>query len=110
MLSAGNYKKAVEHFEKSAEKGYPPSHLVLGFLYQFPDLIGKNEPQKSQAYYQKAIAQISWFQQEAANGLADAQNALGFCYFHGKGVKQNVQEAVKYYQSGSGTRRNFGAE
>jgi TPR repeat protein len=98
FLSSGKYQKAVEHFEKSAEKGYPPACLVLGFLYQHSDLIGKNEPQKSTAYYQKVISQIAWFQKEAQSGLADAQNGLGFCYFHGIGVKKDSKEAVKYYQ------------
>ena len=100
LLSSGNYQKAVGHFEKSAEKKYPPAYLVLGFLYQaqFSDLIGKNESEKSVKYYQKAVSKLEWFQQAADSGLADAQTGLGFCYFHGIGVKQDKQTAVKYYQ------------
>ena len=99
-LSSGNYQKAVEYFEQSAEKKYPPADLVLGFLYQaqFTDLIGKDEPQKSVEYYRKATSHLEWFQQEANAGLADAQTALGFCYLHGIGVTQDKKEAVKYYQ------------
>jgi TPR repeat protein len=31
-------------------------------------------------------------------GDPDAQNDLGFCYYHGEGVKRNLYTAAKYYR------------
>ena len=30
--------------------------------------------------------------------MVDAQYILGFCYYNGKGVEQNYEEAVKWYR------------
>lgn len=38
------------------------------------------------------------FQQGAENGYADAQNALGDCYYEGEGVTKDLQKAVYWYQ------------
>jgi len=34
----------------------------------------------------------------AAQGIANAQNSLGFIYHMGKGITQDYQEAVKWYR------------
>ena len=42
---------------------------------------------------------IQWYRLGAEKGFAEAQYALGNCYFKGDGVNQNYAEAVKWYQS-----------
>lgn len=41
---------------------------------------------------------FQWYQKAAEQGHDLAENALGNCYYNGKGVTQNYTEAVKWYQ------------
>ena len=45
--------------------------------------------------YQEAF---EWFRKAAEQGVAAAQNNLGFMYENGEGVSQDYQEALKWYQ------------
>eukprot|EP00982_Pelagococcus_subviridis_P008923 30889-Pelagococcus_subviridis.AAC.4 len=41
---------------------------------------------------------VKWYRQAAEKGHAGAQNRLGRCYYHGRGVEKNHVEAVKLYR------------
>lgn len=49
--------------------------------------------------YTKAV---EYYQMAAEQGLAQAQNYFGYCYYNGKGVEQNYTEAVKWYRKAAG--------
>ena len=40
---------------------------------------------------------MKWYKLSAEQGNPDAQYSLGYCYESGKGVKQNIKEAKKWY-------------
>jgi hypothetical protein len=40
---------------------------------------------------------VRYYGLAAAQGNADAQNNLGYCYQHGEGVAHDMVEAVRYY-------------
>lgn len=39
-----------------------------------------------------------WYEKSAQHGFASAQNALGNCYYYGRGKPENKATAVKWYQ------------
>ena len=41
---------------------------------------------------------VKWYRKAAEQGFKFAQNALGDCYYKGKGVTQDYAEAVKWYR------------
>ena len=41
---------------------------------------------------------VKWYRQAAEKGHAGAQNRLGRCYYHGRGVEKNHVEAVKLFR------------
>ncbi|MCH5177072.1 MAG: SEL1-like repeat protein, partial [Prevotellaceae bacterium] len=41
---------------------------------------------------------VQWFQKAAEQGHAEAQYALGLCYYRGEGVQKNYAEAVQWFQ------------
>ena len=67
---------------------------------QFADLcpwakLDHSDWKKLLAFHPQFIVQL---QQSAENGRAGAQTALGVCYYDGRGVEQNYEEAVKWYR------------
>ena len=46
---------------------------------------------------------MSWFEKAAEQDFAPAQFFLGICYFYGKGVAENPEEAVKWFTAGAET-------
>ena len=51
-------------------------------------------------YYvsQEYTEAVKWYKLSAEQGYAQAQNYIGYCYQHGKGVKKDYEEAVKWYR------------
>jgi TPR repeat protein len=43
------------------------------------------------------VEAVRYYGLAAAQGNADAQNNLGYCYQHGEGVAHDMVEAVRYY-------------
>ncbi len=41
---------------------------------------------------------LRWYRMAAEQGLAAAQNKLGFIYAEGKGIRRDYIEAVKWYR------------
>ena len=82
---------SVTWFIKSAEQGHPRAQYYLGRSYFEVNGNPIGVPKDTR----KAV---SWWQQAAAQGDADAQEALGFCYAKGFGglVKDEI-EGYAYY-------------
>jgi TPR repeat protein len=51
---------------------------------------------------------LKWFRKAAAQGDADAQNALGQMYQDGEGVQKNCIEAAKWYRMAAEHVPDFG--
>ena len=44
------------------------------------------------------VAAVAWYRKAAEQIYAGAQNAVGYCYFNGKGVSKDEAEAVRWYR------------
>lgn len=81
-------KKASVHlFLKSAEQGYAPAQLFLGYFYVSGEIVEKNE---GKAVY--------WYTRAAMQGSAEAQFKLGVLYQSGNGIDVDVSKAVYLYE------------
>jgi TPR repeat protein len=69
----------------SAEKGFVPSMVNLGFVYRSGKYGNTNEA-------------FHWFSLAADRGNADAEAQVGNCYFTGRGVGQDYRMAAKWYR------------
>jgi len=126
--SKTNYLDALRCFEQCSKDNYPPSFLMLGFIYSFSGLIGPKDETKKEYWYSLAKKYSDYFIgdqkdlylvfcngfyfQEVLNNHKEAckyyeisgnqgnllaQNNLGNCYYHGKGVTKDFNQAVKYF-------------
>lgn len=79
-------KSALQWLRRSAEQGYPEAQLLLGamFMRGRPDL-----PRDTKAG-------ITWLRRAARQENAEAQYALGLAYAEGRGVAQDMHEAVAW--------------
>ena len=75
---AGDYTKAVEYFQKSAEQGNAVAQCNLAQCYENGSGVTKN--------YAEAV---KWYRKSAEQGYAAAQFNLGVCYDKGNGVPQS---------------------
>lgn len=97
LFRKSQYEQSLPYFEKASQQGYPAADLRLLQLYA-GGLDVLEDPQKTQAYKQKVIANIDWFQARARENQAGAQVNLAICYENGWGVPKDLFEGVKYYQ------------
>lgn len=83
----GEYKKAFENFQKSANQGYDRAEFILGYMYSEGEGIEKD--------YQKSI---EWYEKSANQNNSNAQSNLATMYRNGKGVEKNIQKAIQWYE------------
>ena len=90
-LAAGKYYayQAPDVPEIKAPKGYKPFYISVFARHGSRYLTDQEKYDDAYSGLLKAAEQ----------GYAAAQNNLGFCYDHGRGVEQNYTEAVKWYSS-----------
>ncbi|MDR1826947.1 MAG: SEL1-like repeat protein [Methylobacteriaceae bacterium] len=81
-----NYVEAANWFRKSAEQGYAPAQVSLGYVFLNGEGVKKD-----------ATEAVKWFRRAAEQGSADAEMWMGSAYHHGEGVPQDDVEAVKWY-------------
>ena len=121
-----NDKEAVEWYKKAAKQGYAEAQKALGNCYYYgiggvaQDYVKANKwfrkaykqgvydiqrhlqachDRMQEAYHEKAEKKrYPKVLKAAKKGDADAQYGLGNCYFYGKGVAKNCEEAVKWYK------------
>ncbi|SCZ96774.1 BZ3500_MvSof-1268-A1-R1_Chr4-1g06707 [Microbotryum saponariae] len=117
--------QARELFTQAGQLGYPPSQFKLGSCYEYGSLTCPVDPRRSIAWYTRAaergdaeseLALSGWYltgsegvlkqsdseaylwARRAANkGLPKAEYAVGFYSEVGIGVKQDLEEAKRWY-------------
>jgi tetratricopeptide (TPR) repeat protein len=60
---------------------------------------GKRYYRGSEGRVKDYEAAVRWFRAAADKGMAEAQNALGVCYFEGQGVEIDYDEAVRLFKA-----------
>ena len=111
--------EAVSWYKKAAQKGDLQAEILLMGYYMEKDDIenmlihckiaaegGEATAQCLLGEYYENIEQydlaINWYKKVVEQGDAQAQYQLGMCYFVGKGVEENDDEAVKlFFESAS---------
>lgn len=120
-----NDDKAVYWYEKSAEKGYTLAFDQLGWIYDtrindkqkakeyFQKAAMQNDDwaqYRLGLLYQNGVFKeaddkiaVKWFKKAASHGTPSQGNisalqSLAICYKNGRGVKQNMQTAISYYE------------
>ncbi|RKP08037.1 hypothetical protein THASP1DRAFT_16209 [Thamnocephalis sphaerospora] len=114
-----------ELFTKAAQLGYAPSQFKLGCCYEYGTLTCPVDPRRSIAWYTRAAEQgdseaelalsgwyltgsdnvlkqsdteaYLWARKAADKGLAKAEYAVGYYSEVGIGVKQDLEEARRWY-------------
>jgi uncharacterized protein len=112
---------ALHWFQLAAAQGNHTAEYNLGLVYELGEGVPKNFAE-AENWYAKAAeggvpyaqwrmgaiaidvhkdwkAGLKWIRPAAAQGLIDAQAALGFAYERGNGVKRNPKLAAKWYEA-----------
>jgi hypothetical protein len=84
---AGDYKKALELFQKAAEQGNATAQFECGWMYR--------EGEGTEVDKKKAL---DWFEKAAFQGNALAQECCGTAYFHGDGGSSDRALAKFWYE------------
>ena len=80
-----DYKKALEYFEQSAQKGNIESLNRLGMMYYTGEGVEQD--------YKKAL---EYFEQSTQKGNIESLNRLGMMHYYGEGVEQDYIQAREY--------------
>jgi len=80
-----NDSDTVELFRRSAQKGYAPAQVVLGYFYDTGTLIAGDQNEAA-----------DWYRKAADQGDPLAQWSLGRLYFLGNGPRQDYKEAERW--------------
>lgn len=78
-----NFDEAIKWFKKAADSGYTQAYSALGGVYDY-----QKKYSESNKYYKMAYEK----------GDKYAASQLGWNYYAGNGVKQNYEEAYKYFR------------
>ena len=98
--------KAYQWYEKAAAQGYAKAQDSLGWMYvtgqgvsqELGQDIAKDDA-KALALFEKAAAQNDFdMQNYTYNNSVDAYNHLGWMYATGRGVKQDIPQAMAWYE------------
>ncbi len=82
-----DFNKAYEHFQNAVKQDFVPAIMNLARLYDLNKIAGKSTKDAAELY-----------QKVAAKSNAIAQYHLGYCYEFGRGIKEDQEEAIKYYK------------
>ncbi|MGJ8656824.1 MAG: protein kinase domain-containing protein [Akkermansiaceae bacterium] len=82
-----DYGKALENFQKAAERDNVIAMNLLGWMYDAGEGVEKNLMQST-----------SWYRKSAELGYASAQYNLAECYKEGYGVEKDFKEAMSWYR------------
>ncbi len=75
---------SIDAVKAAAEQGNAQAQAELGLRYCRGD----------KGFYLNYETATYWLRKAAKQGVAEAQMYLGYCYFNGKGVKQDTTQAV----------------
>lgn len=87
VFRKGEFEKALQEFQVSAEHGDAEAQFYLGLMYSHG--LGATKDHKESA---------RWYLKAAEQGLAKAQYIVGLKYDLGQGFVQDFKEAVKWYR------------
>ncbi len=103
----GNISKAVEIFQKVADKGIADAQYYLGETHSNLSLSEYYNPELSQSYYASALkTYIADFKSDDAHSFSDESKGflaynIAKMYQEGLGTEKNLDEAVKWYRISS---------
>jgi len=83
-----NDLQAIDTFRRSAELGYGPAQVALGYFYEMGQLTAGSQSQA-----------VEWYRKAANQGDVLAQYLLGRSYFLGGGIQQDVIAAQKWLKA-----------
>jgi TPR repeat protein len=123
--------QARDLFTQAGQLGYPPSQFKLGTCYEYGSLTCPVDPRRSIAWYTRAAERADaeselalsgwyltgsdgvlkqsdseaylWARRAANKGLPKAEYAVGYYSEVGIGVKQDLEEAKRWYMRAAGT-------
>ncbi len=88
-------KLALTWAQQSADQGHPLGVFHLANIYRWGIEV-KPDSQQAEALYAQALEGL---QELAQQGDAAAQSAIGWMYFQGVGVPENLEKAAEWLQS-----------
>jgi len=89
---------ALDYFRRSAQKGYGPAQVVLGYFYDTAQIVA-GDPNQAADWYRKAAEQ----------GDPLAQWLLGRLYFMGSGLPRDYSAAQKWLTQSANQNNPFAA-
>lgn len=92
--------RAMSYFRKAADNGIAMAAYQLGRIYECGE--GDMLPADQMQSYE-------WYARAASEGLPEAENNLGSCYFFGRGIDIDYEKAFLLYKS-SAEKGNSEAE
>lgn len=120
LFNNKDYDVAIKWLQKSSEKNYVKSFLLLGYCYD--NGTGVNEDKEKAIYWYKRSANegndttamnilgvlyetnedytqaVKWYKKSAENDDVDGMFDLGRAYDFGKGVEQDKRKAFEFYK------------
>ena len=92
------HKRVVIWHKKAAEQNYAPAQFYLGLIYQEGLPVVAPSPEKTVELYIKAASPNSEATIPYKQGYAPAQHQLAEMYSKGEEVRQDIEEAIKWYK------------
>ena len=93
-----NDLQAVDTFRRSAELGYGPAQVALGYFYEMGQLTTGSQSQA-----------VEWYRKAANQGDVLAEYMLGRSYFLGGGIQQDMIAAQKWLKAAADQGNPFAA-
>ena len=100
LMGAGvsrNDVNAVEYLRRSAELGYPPAQVVLGYFYDTGSLVSQDSQQSA-----------DWYKKAARQDDRLAEWLLGRLYYTGGGIPRDLSAAELWLQKSANQGDPFG--
>jgi TPR repeat protein len=88
-----NYTGAYKLLVPLAKKGYAPAMAQLAYMYEY-GIGARKDAGEAAKLYKKLLSQ---YLEQAQQGNAEAQYQVGQLHYGGKGVPENVPEAMRWY-------------
>jgi TPR repeat protein len=93
-----NDLQAIDYFRRSAELGYAPAQVALGYLYDTGLLTPGSQSQA-----------VEWYRKAADQDDVLAQWLLGRAYYNGGGIQQDLNAAQKWLTLAADQKNPFAA-
>jgi TPR repeat protein len=94
-----NDQNAVDYLRRSAELGYPPAQVALGYFYDTGSVVS-HDPGQAADWYQKAAKQDDRL----------AEWLLGRLYYAGNGIPRDLNTAESWLQKAANQGDPFGQQ